>query len=162
MKLQMTIPKEFDEHFRFDRFKDSLGRIRYDLSEYIKLGRSNGNDICSLSGPYEQEIADALPQVFTDAKLLSNGEIQVDLTSVSVDDFDKFKESLGRIRFDLSEYIKLGSAEGSDVCTLSGLYEQELADVLPHMFECAKPLNDGEVRVYLTPVSIGFAGKKEE
>lgn len=144
MKLQMTIPKEFEWHFSFDRFKDSLGRIRYDLSEYIKLGACNGNDIGPLSGSYEQELADALPKVFEGAKLLSNGEIQVDLVSVSVDEFEKCKEALGHIRFDLSEYIKLGSAEGSDICTLSGLYEQELADVLPHMFECAKLLNEGE------------------
>ena len=90
MEIRMTIPKEFEEHFKFDKFKDSLCRIRFDLSEYIR-------------------------------------------------------------------------SEGSPECTpLSGNYEQELADALPAMFASAKPLNDGEVQVYLTPVSIGSAGKKEE
>lgn len=74
--------------------------------------------------------------------------------------FDKFKDSLSRISFDLSEYI---SSEGSqDYAPLSGNYEQELVDALPTMFASAEPLNDGTVQVYTTPVSIGSAGKKEE
>ena len=90
MEIRMTIPKEFEEHFKFDKFKDSLCRIRFDLSEYI-------------------------------------------------------------------------NSEGSqDFTPMSGNYEQELADALPAMFASAEPLNDGEVQVYLTPVAIGVAGKKEE
>ena len=74
-------------------------------------------------------------------------------------EFDKFKDSLCRIRFDLSEYITSKGSHG--LIPLSGNYEQELADALPAMFASAKPLNDGEVQVYLTPVSIGSTGKKE-
>jgi len=30
MEIRMTIPKEFEWHFKMDRFKDSLGRINFD------------------------------------------------------------------------------------------------------------------------------------
>lgn len=65
MEIRMTIPKEFEEHFKFDKFKDSLHRISFDLSEYIM---SEGNqDFTPLSGNYEQELADALPTMFASA-----------------------------------------------------------------------------------------------
>ena len=61
----MTIPKEFEQHFDFDKFKDSLCRIRFDLSEYITSKGSH--DLIPLSGKYEQELADALPTMFASA-----------------------------------------------------------------------------------------------
>ena len=63
MEIRMTIPKEFEDHFNFDHFKDSLGRIAYDLSEYIKL-RDTNIDVLPLSGNYEQELAYVLPKMF--------------------------------------------------------------------------------------------------
>lgn len=48
-----------------------------------------------------------------------------------------FKDSLKRIAFDIKEYIKLKDSN-PDVIPLSGLYEKELADALPHMFENAE------------------------
>ena len=69
MEIRMTIPKEFEEHFRLDKFKDSLCRISFDLSEYIM---SEGNqDFTPLSGNYEQELVDALPKMFASAKIVS-------------------------------------------------------------------------------------------
>jgi len=65
MEIRMTIPKEFEEHFEFDKFKDSLGRIRFDLSEY-RSSEGSGN-FTPLSGKYEQELADALPTMFASA-----------------------------------------------------------------------------------------------
>lgn len=70
MEIRMTIPKEFEDHFNFDHFKDSLGRIAYDLSEYIKL-RDTNIDVLPLSGNYEQELAYALPKMFETAKIVS-------------------------------------------------------------------------------------------
>ena len=49
----------------------------------------------------------------------------------------QFKDSLKRIAFDIKEYIKLKDSN-PDVIPLSGLYEKELADALPHMFENAE------------------------
>lgn len=50
---------------------------------------------------------------------------------------DSFKDSLKRIAFDIKEYIKLKDSN-PDVIPVSGLYEKELADALPHMFENAE------------------------
>ena len=65
MEIRMTIPKEFEEQFEFDKFKDSLCRIRFDLSEYISSEGSQ--DFTPMSGNYEQELADALPTMFASA-----------------------------------------------------------------------------------------------
>lgn len=65
MEIRMTIPKELEQHFEFDKFKDSLCRIRFDLSEYITSKGSH--DLIPLSGNYEQELADALPTMFASA-----------------------------------------------------------------------------------------------
>lgn len=65
MEIRMTIPKEFEEQFEFDKFKDSLCRIRFDLSEY--LASKGSHDLIHLSGNYEQELADALPTMFASA-----------------------------------------------------------------------------------------------
>lgn len=65
MEIRMTIPKEFEEHFNFDKFKDSLCRIRFDLSEYINSEGSQ--EFTPMSGNYEQELADALPAMFASA-----------------------------------------------------------------------------------------------
>lgn len=65
MEIRMTIPKEFEEHFEFDKFKDSLCRIRFDLSEYVNSEGSQG--FTPMSGNYEQELADALPAMFASA-----------------------------------------------------------------------------------------------
>ena len=70
MEIRMTIPKEFEDHFNLDHFKDSLGRIAYDLSEYITLQNTN-TEVLPLSGNYEQELAYALPKMFETAKIVS-------------------------------------------------------------------------------------------
>jgi len=43
MEIRMTIPKEFEWHFKMDRFKDSLGRINFDIPPvmYSCLARLN-------------------------------------------------------------------------------------------------------------------------
>ena len=43
MKITINIPKEFEEHFNSDRFKESLLRLCFDAN--------------CLAGSYEQEIA---------------------------------------------------------------------------------------------------------
>ncbi len=54
MKIIMEIPKEFETHFKNDRFKDSLERIRSDIGEY-------------LCGLYETELCDMLIEAFENA-----------------------------------------------------------------------------------------------
>lgn len=59
MKLLIEIPKEFEEHFNNDRFKDSLKRIRTDIQYH-------GNP---LSGLYERELIEMLRNAMTKAEV---------------------------------------------------------------------------------------------
>lgn len=55
MKVEIVIPREFEEHFKRDRFKDSLSRLKYDAR--------------TLAGLYEKEVADMLITAFAHAKI---------------------------------------------------------------------------------------------
>ena len=68
MEIRMTIPKEFEWHFKMDRFKDSLGQINFDLSQYVNYDGSQ--DFNPLSGKLEMELAEALPKMFESAKIV--------------------------------------------------------------------------------------------
>lgn len=63
-KLELTLPKEFREHFQMDRFKDSLQRILAD----IKPTQYSTYD--GMSGNYENELVKKLIEVFQDARIL--------------------------------------------------------------------------------------------
>ena len=77
MEIKLTIPKQFEEHFNMDSFKDSLKRIAFDIKEHIKLKDTNP-DVIPLSGRYERELADALPEMFENAEIdYSEAEIAV-------------------------------------------------------------------------------------
>lgn len=58
MKLIIEIPKEFEEHFKSDRFEDSLQRVRFDIHKF-KIGNKN-----MLSGNREIETLDMLTEAF--------------------------------------------------------------------------------------------------
>lgn len=58
MRIVIEIPKEFEEHFKSDRFEDSLQRVRFDIHKSI-IGNKN-----VLSGKYEIETLDMLTEAF--------------------------------------------------------------------------------------------------
>ena len=62
MKLIIDIPKEFEEHFKQDRFKDSLERILEDCKRSAIL-----------SGIYEFETIEMLIKAFENGTPLSKG-----------------------------------------------------------------------------------------
>ena len=62
MKIEIEIPKEFEEHFNQDKFKDSLKRIMAD----IKYSLKNGDCLCS--GRYEFETIEMLEKAFGNSK----------------------------------------------------------------------------------------------
>ena len=55
MKIEIEIPKEFEEHFNEDRFEDSLHRLSADAH--------------LIAGNYEQEVAIMLIQAFREGKI---------------------------------------------------------------------------------------------
>ena len=61
MELMITIPTEFESHFKNDRFKDSFGRILFDVKSREKI---------KLSGLYELELIDMLEVAFKHAEIL--------------------------------------------------------------------------------------------
>ena len=62
MRIEIDIPKEFEEHFNQDKFKDSFERIMAD----IKHSLENGNCLCA--GRYELETIEMLENAFENSK----------------------------------------------------------------------------------------------
>lgn len=65
MRITIDIPAEFEEHFVFDHFRDSLGRIAYDLRTY------EGEP---LSGRYEIETIEMLVDALQRARIYKEEE----------------------------------------------------------------------------------------
>ena len=62
MRIEIEIPKEFEEHFKKDKFTDSLERIMAD----IKYSLENGDCLCA--GRYEYETIEMLQKAFENSK----------------------------------------------------------------------------------------------
>ena len=62
MRIEIEIPKEFEEHFKQDKFKNSFERIMAD----IKHSLENGDCLCA--GRYEYETIEMLEKAFEDSK----------------------------------------------------------------------------------------------
>ena len=56
MRIEIDIPKEFEEHFTQDKFKDSFERIMADLKN------------CLCAGRYEYETIEMLEKAFEDSR----------------------------------------------------------------------------------------------
>ena len=65
MRVTIDIPAEFEGHFAFDHFRDSLGRIAYDLRTY------EGEP---LSGRYEIETIEMLVDALQRARIYKEEE----------------------------------------------------------------------------------------
>ena len=63
MKVMIDIPKEFEQHFNLDRFKNSLSRIRCDTRYCFGDG---------VSGEYEIELLDMLVVAFEEARIIES------------------------------------------------------------------------------------------
>ena len=60
-KLELTFPKEFREHFQRDQFKDSLGRLAFDMRELFKEKMMHKSSaVCTLSGLAEVELIEKI------------------------------------------------------------------------------------------------------
>ena len=62
MRIEIEIPKEFEEHFKQDKFKDSLERIMADIWHSLEIGN------CLCAGNYEYETIKMLEKAFEDSK----------------------------------------------------------------------------------------------
>lgn len=64
MKIELEIPKEFEEHFNQDKFKDSFKRIMADI-EHFQHSSKNGYWLCA--GRYELETIEMLQKALEDS-----------------------------------------------------------------------------------------------
>ena len=62
MRIEIEIPKEFENHFKQDKFKDSFERIMAD----IKHSLENGDCLCA--GNYEYETIEMLEKALENSK----------------------------------------------------------------------------------------------
>ena len=101
MRIEIDIPKEFEEHFKQDKFKDSLERIMADIFHSLEIGN------CLCAGNYEYETIEMLEKVLENSKsaydvdkiveelyekrteiLLSN-DYECEIINYCLDNFDK-------------------------------------------------------------------------
>lgn len=68
MKLIIDIPENFKTHYCFDKFDDSLKRIREDIHNHFFKCQ------ISISGNYELELLDMLDQSFKDSVVYNENE----------------------------------------------------------------------------------------
>ena len=72
MRIEIDIPKEFEEHFKQDKFKDSLERIMADIFHSLEIGN------CLCAGRYEYETIEMLEKALEDSKSAYNVDKVVD------------------------------------------------------------------------------------
>ena len=64
MRITIDIPKEFEEHFNMDRFKDSLERVRVDIQCGIECSE------IQMAGNYELELIQMLRESILKAEVI--------------------------------------------------------------------------------------------
>ena len=62
MRIEIEIPKEFEEHFNQDKFKDSFGRIMEEIRSNLR------SRYCSYAGRYEYETIEMLQKAFENSR----------------------------------------------------------------------------------------------
>ena len=70
-KLELTFPKEFREHFQRDQFKDSLGRLAFDMRELFNEKMANkSSTVCTLSGLQEVELIEKIRDAVASGRIV--------------------------------------------------------------------------------------------
>ena len=86
MKIEIEIPKEFEEHFKQDKFKDSLERIMADIFHSLEIGN------CLCAGRYEYEIIEMLQKAFENSrKAYSVDKVVKELNKLDVKAIKRYK-----------------------------------------------------------------------
>lgn len=119
MRIEIDIPKEFEEHFKQDKFKDSFERIMAD----IKHSLENGDCLCA--GRYEYETIEMLE------KALENSKTAYDVDKV----VNELKQAIqnGTIKIEvgnskLFEIVKQGGVSDDTDNMCEWKYTKEIMD----------------------------------
>ncbi len=94
VKVSLKIPKAFEDHFKADRFSESIARIAYDISLYKDEPRMSGN--------YEHELMEMLGTAFHNAEIQKENIIVFDLetTGFKAPDDEVLQISMAKINSD--------------------------------------------------------------
>ena len=86
MRIEIDIPKEFEEHFNQDKFKDSLERIMADIWHSLE----NGDCLCT--GRYKYETIEMLEKALENSKTAYNvDEVVKELNKLDVKAITRYK-----------------------------------------------------------------------
>ena len=91
MRIEIEIPKEFEEHFKQNKFKDSLERIMVDIFHSLE----NGDCLCA--GRYEYETIKMLEEA------LENSKTAYDVDKV-VEELEMNKQNALEVEESIKEY----------------------------------------------------------
>ena len=91
MRIEIDIPKEFEEHFKQDKFKDSLERIMVDIWHLLE------NKNCLCAGNYEYETIKMLEEA------LENSKTAYDVDKV-VEELETNKQNALEVEESIKEY----------------------------------------------------------
>ena len=72
MKVVIDIPKDFEQHFNEDKFKDSLLRLKADTNYGLEHEST-------ISGNYEIELLDMLVEAFEEARTIESSRSSYNL-----------------------------------------------------------------------------------
>ena len=96
MRIEIDIPKEFEEHFKQDKFKDSFERIMADIKHSLY------NRDCLCAGRYEYETIEMLKNA------LENSKPAYSVDKI-VEEFEKIraKETCNKEKCDTKEICRI-------------------------------------------------------
>ena len=114
MRIEIEIPTEFEEHFKHDKFKDSLERIMAD----IKHSLENGDCLCA--GSYEYETIEMLEEALENSKPAYDidkvvEELNTMSQLITIKDMFKVYENVKMVATDIAIEIVKHGIVGKDV-----------------------------------------------
>lgn len=112
MRIEIEIPKEFEEHFNQDKFKDSFERIMAD----IKHSLENGDCLCA--GRYEYETIEMLQKAFENSKTVYDMD---DVANAVIEITERISNNCNEIELDWPEEERTGYDMNEDILKIRHL-----------------------------------------
>lgn len=118
MRIEIDIPKEFEEHFKQNKFKDSLERIMADIWHSLEIG----NYLCA--GNYEYETIEMLEKALENSK--SAYSVDKIVEELELHSFEFGTDTLPAHYVRLNEAIEIVKQGGDaiDVCEWTKIDEE--------------------------------------
>ena len=167
MRIEIEIPKEFEEHFNQDKFKDSFERIMADIKHSVEKRD------CSCAGRYEYETIEMLEKAFENSRqAYSVGKVVEELEEIkglicSRNNCSKceyttycfYGEQSHKVAIDEAIKIVKQGAVSDDVCEWK-VFDNSLTDEPQWVYETTCGKYVGEEHTSKAFVYCPYCGKK--